>query len=314
MATKRRRRGPVCPDTPDATDGEVERWRVGAPNGGVPRYRHTFEQPQCIEAGFFAGARRLGPSGPSSPLWSWCENNGRRFRRKGRGRLGDWPKGKQSPLFEGRVMRCEVASIEAFVQQVAVSYLTHGYFFYVAGVIPEGKDVRRVDAKLVERYGLDISKWTRARRKRQGLANVAYLRCGRFFVLLATHGEHRFFEDEGQGVRDFRRVPLKFASYAISHRGGHPHVRIAEPTIQDLKEQLRSLALRRTAVDLGQTLHRLPFEPYAPVRSQFCELLRMVNRIRAVAGLEPVPRSVLRLRRRVLLVFEDDGRPTLRAA
>ncbi len=71
--------------------------------------------------------------------------------------------------------RCEIATIEAFVQQVAVSYLTHGYFFWVAGVIPAGKDVRRVDAKLVERYGLEVSKWTRARRKRVGLASVAYL-------------------------------------------------------------------------------------------------------------------------------------------
>ena len=102
--------------------------------------------------------------------------------------------------------RCEVPSVGGFVQQVAVSYLTHGYFFYVAGVVPEGKDARRVDEKLIERYELDVSKWTRARRKRAGLANVAYLRHGRFFVLLATAGKHRFFEDEGRAVRDFRRV------------------------------------------------------------------------------------------------------------
>src|SRR5262245_30128173 len=47
------------------------------------------------------------------------------------------------------VYRCEVSTPEGFVQQVAVSYLAHGYFFYVAGVIPEGKDTRRVDQKLV---------------------------------------------------------------------------------------------------------------------------------------------------------------------
>ena len=198
------------------------------------------------------------------------------------------------------------------MQQVAVSYLTHEYFFYVAGVVPEGKDARRVDEKLIERYELDVSKWTRARRKRAGLANVAYLRHGRFFVLLATAGKHRFFEDEGRAVRDFRRVPLKFGSYAISHRGGHPHVRIAEPTMKDLREGLQRLALRRSAADLGRTLHELPFEPYAPIRSQFCELLRLVNRSRSVAGLELVSKSVLRLRRRVLVVFpetDESGEP-----
>ena len=202
--------------------------------------------------------------------------------------------------------RCEVPTIAGFVQQVAVGYLSHGYFFYVAGVIPPAKDPRRVDEKLIERYGLDVSKWARARRKRVGLANVAYLRHERFFVLLATAGRHRFFDEESSAVRDLRREPLRFASYAISHRGGHPHVRIAEPTMRDLKERLRSLALQRSVADLTRTLHALPFEPYAPVRGQFCELLRLVNRARSVASLEQVPKSALRLRRSPVRVFESE--------
>jgi hypothetical protein len=199
--------------------------------------------------------------------------------------------------------RCEVPTVGGFVQQVAVSYLAHGYFFYVAGIIPEGKDPQRVDEKLVQRYGLDISKWARARRKRAGLASVAYLRHCRFFLLLATHGEHPFFEAEGGAVKDVRRVPIRFGSYSISYRGGHPHVRIAEPTMRDLKEQLGVLALRRSSVDLEGVLHRLPFEPYAPVRSQFCELLRMVNRVRGVAGLDRISSTCLRFRRTPLRVF-----------
>lgn len=201
--------------------------------------------------------------------------------------------------------RCEVPTLGGFVQQVAVSYLAHGYFFYVAGIIPEGKDPRRVDEKLVQRYRLDISKWARARRKRAGLANVAYVRHCRFFVLLATHGEHPFFEEEGAAVRDVRRVPIKFGSYSIGFRGGHPHVRIAAATMLDLKEQLRRLALRRSSADLAEILHRLPFEPYAPIRSQFCELLRLVNRTRVVAGLDRVPNTCLRFRRKPLRVFGD---------
>lgn len=122
--------------------------------------------------------------------------------------------------------RCEATSVGGFVQQLAVSYLRNGYWFYVAGRVPDGKDPSAVDRKLVERYGIDRSKWSRARRKRQGLANVQYIRFGRFFLILATHGTHRFFEEEGKVIRDARRQPITFAGYSISHRGGRPHVRI----------------------------------------------------------------------------------------
>lgn len=82
--------------------------------------------------------------------------------------------------------RCETTSVEGFIQQLAVAYVARGYWFYVAGFIPEGKDPRRTDAKLIEKYGVDIFKWTRVRRKRQGRATVQHLRFNRFFVLLAT--------------------------------------------------------------------------------------------------------------------------------
>ena len=104
--------------------------------------------------------------------------------------------------------RCVARSAAGFVQQLAVAYVTHGYWFYVTGHIPEHKDPALTDRKLIERYGIDVSKWTRARRKRDGLANVQYLRYGRFFILLATHGEHPFFAEEEEQIRDIRRTPL----------------------------------------------------------------------------------------------------------
>src|SRR5262245_59261961 len=121
--------------------------------------------------------------------------------------------------------RCEAPTIAGFVQQLAVSYVANGYWFYVTGVIPEGKDPRHIDDKLVSKYGIDISKFARARRKASGLANIQYLRHERFFVLAATRGEHKFFlpideGGEGQEIRDCRKTPIKFASYAISFRGG----------------------------------------------------------------------------------------------
>jgi hypothetical protein len=96
------------------------------------------------------------------------------------------------------------------------------------GQVPEGKDPRKVDEKLINRYQLDLSKWARARRKRAGLANLQYLRFGRFFVLLATHGAHTFFEEEAMAIRDAWKTPIRFRGYAISYRNGHPHVRIEQ--------------------------------------------------------------------------------------
>ena len=107
-------------------------------------------------------------------------------------------------------------SIEGFVQQIAVSYVRHGYFFYVTGWIPEGKDPVLVDRKLVERYGVHMSKWARARRKRAGQANMAYIRFGNLFVMLATHGAHDFFKEEAN-VRDVRRAPMKIEGYSIGY-------------------------------------------------------------------------------------------------
>ena len=64
------------------------------------------------------------------------------------------------------------------MQQLAVAYVTHGHWFYVTGQIPENKAPAPVDRKLVERYGIAISKWARARRKRHGLANSPRNRTG----------------------------------------------------------------------------------------------------------------------------------------
>src|SRR5689334_18499210 len=92
--------------------------------------------------------------------------------------------------------RCEATSIAGFVQQLAVSYIGNGYWFYVSGYVPEKKDPKMVDAKLIERYGIDVSKWVRTRRKKGGLANIHYIRHDRFWVLIATKGQHEFFASE----------------------------------------------------------------------------------------------------------------------
>lgn len=204
--------------------------------------------------------------------------------------------------------RCEATTVGGFVQQLAVAYVQHGYWFYVTGHVPERKCRLAVDAKLIDRYDIAISKWARARRKQAGKANVQYLRYRRFFILIATRGEHRFFEDEPT-FRDIRRDPLGFAGYSIGYKRGtdrkwHVSVRIHPTEYLRLKAYFLELATRRSTEKLTTEFQRIPFEPYAPVRRQLLNLLRAVNRVRKNAGYAQVQTSALRLRRRPLKVFE----------
>lgn len=203
--------------------------------------------------------------------------------------------------------RSEATSLTGFVQQLACSYLTHGYYHYVEGLVPEHKDPAGVDAKLIERYRIDVSRWHRARRKRAGCANVHYLRFGRHFVLLATDGTHWLREDEAKNLRDVREDPIKVGGYSIRVRQGHSHVRIEEGEFQRLKSYLVDLAVYRQADMLARAFWSAPWEPYAQVRNQLLGVLLEVNTRRKRAGFEPVPASCIRRRRTVVKPFEVEG-------
>jgi len=212
--------------------------------------------------------------------------------------------------------RCVTTSVEGFVQQLAVAYITHGYWFYVTGEIPEGKDPTAVDAKLIERYGIAISKWARCRRKKQGLANMQYLRHERFFVLLATKGRHEFFERERESFRDVRRVPIKFAGYSVGCRKGrdgrwHASVRIHPQQFLTARSYFTDVALSRSLKDLATALSNSIAEPYAPIKLQLQTLQRDINEKRKTAGVDLLSRDSLQLRRRIVKPFAphpDDTR------
>lgn len=205
---------------------------------------------------------------------------------------------------------CVATTAAGFLQQLAVAYLGHGYWFYVTGRVPEGKDPAVVDEKLLEKYQVRLSKWARARRKRAALANVQYLRHERFFVILASRGRHSFFEGEAH-FKDAREEPIRFEGYSVSVKKGvdgrwHPSVRLHPETYRELRAYFVDRATRRPVEVLSGELRRLPLEPYAPVRRQLLNILRALNRARHTAGLEPVPVSALRLSRKGVKPFEED--------
>ena len=207
-------------------------------------------------------------------------------------------------------------SPEGLVQQVAVCYLRHGYWFYVSGWIRSGKSLARLDQKLIAKYGIDINERERADRKRRGLANMQYIRFGNWFLLLATEGHHAFKQQERKQIRDCRRHPIKFEGYSISYRrspitpkgGGEPRwhacVRIDGPTYKQLKSYFLERAIHRNAKSLVQDFARVPYSRFAPVRRQLLNILRAVNKARSKQKFEELPTSVLRLRRAIVKPFE----------
>jgi hypothetical protein len=201
--------------------------------------------------------------------------------------------------------RCEAQNLEAFIQQLAVSYVARGYWFYVTGWIPERKDHRAVDAKLIAKYQLDISKQARARRKARGLANMHYLRHGRFFVLLASMGAHEFRIYEADSIRDIRRQPIVHENYSVGFRNGHASVRIAREEYRRLRAYFEEVATSRRGETLAAELNALPFAGYAPVRRQVLNLRALVNRRRREAGYETIPVEALLLSRRNVRVFSE---------
>lgn len=199
-------------------------------------------------------------------------------------------------------------SIEGFVGYLAASLIPRGYKFFVQGRVPAGKDPLRVDRKLIERYGANASKWTRAHRKANGLCNVRYLRLDDVFLLIATRGAGRFFEDERP--RSCERTPIRLFGYAVSFKpdGRQPgrmraHVRIEDRQHAELKAFFLEMATKRPAEWLERELGRLPFEPFAPVKKQVFQILSAVNEKRLRACLPLLSKKCVRVRKQAVRPF-----------
>ena len=100
-------------------------------------------------------------------------------------------------------------------------YLRHGYWCYVTGRIPAGKDAQTIDKSLLRNTASACRNKVRARRKQLGHANLQYIRHDRFFAILATKGQSSLFRGRGRRASGtFDGFPLRFAGYSISYRRG----------------------------------------------------------------------------------------------
>ena len=115
----------------------------------------------------------------------------------------------------------EATSPQGFLKKVAQGFVQHGARFYTTGEIPERlrEQPELMDERIVQKYRIDYSRFTRYRRKERNLGNAHYLRHKEFWVLMVTKGrwaEQELSPHEVNELQDIERTPLKFWGHSIS--------------------------------------------------------------------------------------------------
>lgn len=212
------------------------------------------------------------------------------------------------------IYKCQATSLEGFIQQLAVAYVARKYFFYVTGRVPERLTAAEHDERMLAKFDVARSKWSRYRRRRRcgpdgfPLANVQYIRFRDFWVLLATAGHHRFFDEHSRGNKpqyhDIRERPITFGGYSIGWRS-RVTVRLSSQTYSELRRYFVERAvLNYSTADLEREFQAFPFDAYAGVSRQVQAIYRAVNRVRRTAGVPLLAKDCLRLKRCVVRPFE----------
>ena len=210
---------------------------------------------------------------------------------------------------------CVAVNPDAFLAQL-LRYIRGGHFFYVSGLHPDPdsernqrrtnpKSLEECDRNIVEKFAIEMTRWERSRRRKAGRASVHYLRVGRMFVIVATKGEHRFFEEHKGQFSDVRRTAIRFGGYAVRHtccqsdKSWHTLVRLEQWTYKRLKANFELSACKKSKQQLEKEIRRIYFQCYGPVIEQLRCIVRAVNRKRKAAGITPIDASCIRRRIRI---------------
>ena len=181
-----------------------------------------------------------------------------------------------------RILIYEATNFGEFLRKIAIDYVRYGYFFYSVGIVPQRKDSKIFDEKILKKYEISFHRTTRARRKKEGIAVFAYVRFGYKMVLLSTEGDHPAFET--WDYQDCRKNPIYISGYTIGIKNQKVNVQMSEKRVRALKKLLSSIALHNESklTDFFKRMNRIFFPGI--IRQEY-KLLTMVNKKRKSAGL-----------------------------
>ena len=185
-------------------------------------------------------------------------------------------------------------SPEAFLRQLTANYLAKGYRYYSAGCIREELSVENADRAIIKHYKLDsMSKDKRYRNKQNGIANIQYLRYGRFYLVLATEGEHEFYDPKKgeKRIRDVSEIPIHFHRYLILYNHRRPTCKLTltldKPTFKDLRAVCVEHGKHWQCQKKVESFMRYRFAQYPSyggVKDQFRHIISATNQFRKKSG------------------------------
>lgn len=161
----------------------------------------------------------------------------------------------------------EVETWQGLIQQL-VYMLGRGCFWYCITVLPRKKKDKwhQIDQKLIRKYGTEMDKFKRARRKKKGLMNFYYLRWGSLAIILHTAGDVDSSVKMDDIFKDARITPLSIhVSHLVKLRvyrtGGRWTVCLARETYQGHKAVLAEVAQTKNVFEMVQTFDQLNAYP-----------------------------------------------------
>lgn len=180
-------------------------------------------------------------------------------------------------------------SLGLFLRKIAIDYVRYGYIHYALITIPERKstpeELSRIDEKILRDYSITYHRTTRAKRKAEGVARIAYVRYKRWLFVLGTDGTPPTDHWERTKTFDIREKPLLFCGYHI-YLGGQ--VSISRRRFTNLIKFLSGIALhneRKVGAAFRGVSHSIHFPK---VVQQKMKLLNIINNRRKKAGLSRI--------------------------
>ena len=151
--------------------------------------------------------------------------------------------------------------------QMVVFLVSRGYHHYCLTVFPVVKKDKwmAIDAKLIARYQTDLSKWQRARRKKDGKANYYYLRWNEIAIILHTAGSSDI-DTAGDMFCDIRQKAMVISVSALVSFSIRPHivngknhieVKLTKETYTGIKNNLHEIAKTNNAWKVSAELKKL---------------------------------------------------------